>query len=52
MITFDRVSKRYGRVTAVGELSLEVASGEIVVLAGPSGCGKTTSCLLYTSRCV
>ena len=43
MITFDRVSKRYGRVTAVGELSLNVASGEIVVLAGPSGCGKTTS---------
>ena len=43
VITFDRVSKRYGRVTAVGELSLNVASGEIVVLAGPSGCGKTTS---------
>ncbi|HAW10238.1 MAG: ABC transporter ATP-binding protein [Candidatus Dormibacteria bacterium] len=43
MITFDRVSKRYGRITAVGELSLNVASGEIVVLAGPSGCGKTTS---------
>ncbi len=43
MITFERVSKRYGGVVAVGELSLEVASGEIVVLAGPSGCGKTTS---------
>jgi osmoprotectant transport system ATP-binding protein len=43
VITFDRVSKRYGRVTAVGELSLGIASGEIVVLAGPSGCGKTTS---------
>jgi osmoprotectant transport system ATP-binding protein len=43
VITFDRVSKRYGRVTAVGELSMEIASGEIVVLAGPSGCGKTTS---------
>jgi osmoprotectant transport system ATP-binding protein len=43
VITFDRVSKRYGRITAVGELSLNVASGEIVVLAGPSGCGKTTS---------
>ncbi len=43
MITFDRVSKRYGGITAVGELSLNVASGEIVVLAGPSGCGKTTS---------
>jgi osmoprotectant transport system ATP-binding protein len=43
VITFERVSKRYGGVVAVGELSLEVASGEIVVLAGPSGCGKTTS---------
>jgi osmoprotectant transport system ATP-binding protein len=43
VITFDRVSKRFGRVTAVGELSLEIAYGEIVVLAGPSGCGKTTS---------
>jgi osmoprotectant transport system ATP-binding protein len=43
VITFDRVSKRYGGITAVGELSLTVASGEIVVLAGPSGCGKTTS---------
>ncbi|MGA8016231.1 MAG: ABC transporter ATP-binding protein [Candidatus Dormiibacterota bacterium] len=43
MITFDRVGRRYGDVVAVGELSLEIASGEIVVLVGPSGCGKTTS---------
>lgn len=43
MITFDGVGKRYGDFVAVGELSLEIASGEFVVLVGPSGCGKTTS---------
>ncbi len=43
MITFDRVSKRFGEVVAVRDLSLEIASGEIVVLLGPSGCGKTTT---------
>jgi osmoprotectant transport system ATP-binding protein len=43
MITFDRVTKRYGDVDAVHELSLEVPSGEIVIFVGPSGCGKTTS---------
>ncbi len=43
MITFDRVTKRYGGVEAVRELSLEIPSHEIVVFVGPSGCGKTTS---------
>ncbi|MBJ7610243.1 MAG: ABC transporter ATP-binding protein [Candidatus Dormibacteraeota bacterium] len=43
MITFDRVTKRYGSTEAVRELSLEVPSGEIVMFVGPSGCGKTTS---------
>ena len=43
MITFDRVSKRYGEADAVRELSLEIPSGEIVIFVGPSGCGKTTS---------
>ncbi|MDQ6846216.1 MAG: ABC transporter ATP-binding protein [Candidatus Dormibacteraeota bacterium] len=43
MITFDRVTKRYGDADAVQELSLEVPSGEIVIFVGPSGCGKTTS---------
>jgi osmoprotectant transport system ATP-binding protein len=43
MITFDRVSKRYGETNAVHELSLEIPSGEIVIFVGPSGCGKTTS---------
>ncbi|MBV9101919.1 MAG: ABC transporter ATP-binding protein [Candidatus Dormibacteraeota bacterium] len=46
MITFDHVTKRYdgtGGAGAVQDLSLEIPSGEIVVLVGPSGCGKTTS---------
>ena len=43
MITFDRVVKQYGDQVAVDHLSLEIRSGETVILVGPSGCGKTTS---------
>ena len=46
MIRLDRVRKVFGSasaVPAVDELTLEVASGEVVCLVGPSGCGKTTT---------
>ena len=43
MIRLEGVTKRFGDVVAVHELSLEVAAGETCVLVGPSGCGKTTT---------
>ena len=44
MIRLERVTKRYADGTvAVGDLSLDVPRGALVVLVGPSGCGKTTT---------
>jgi putative spermidine/putrescine transport system ATP-binding protein len=37
------ITKRYGDVKAVDDLSLDIADGEFLVLLGPSGCGKTTT---------
>jgi iron(III) transport system ATP-binding protein len=37
------VSKRYGGVDAVRDLSFDAAPGELVTLIGPSGCGKSTT---------
>ena len=37
------VSKRYGEVTAVASVDLEIASGEFFTMLGPSGSGKTTT---------
>ena len=42
-VIFEQVSKRYGDVTAVADLSLEILDEEFMELLGPSGCGKTTA---------
>jgi multiple sugar transport system ATP-binding protein len=41
-IALERVSKRFGPVEVIRDLSLEIGSGEFVVFLGPSGSGKTT----------
>jgi len=42
-VRLDRVTKRFGEVTAVDDLVLGIDRGEFFSLLGPSGCGKTTS---------
>jgi sn-glycerol 3-phosphate transport system ATP-binding protein len=42
-ISVQRVSKLWGPVTAVDDVSFEVPAGALVVLLGPSGCGKSTT---------
>jgi ABC-type Fe3+/spermidine/putrescine transport system ATPase subunit len=43
MLRIDRLTRRFGDVVAVEDVSLEVAQGEFLTLLGPSGCGKTTT---------
>src|SRR5262245_56972527 len=42
-VVLDRVTKRFGDVTAVDDLSLDISDREFLVLLGPSGCGKSTA---------
>ena len=41
-VELRRVTKRYGAVTAISDLSLAVDKGSFTALLGPSGCGKLT----------
>ena len=46
-ISIRSLLKKFGELTALDQISFEVAEGEVVSILGPSGCGKTT-----TLRCV
>ena len=41
-LVFDHVTKRFGALTAVDDVSFSIKKGEFFSLLGPSGCGKTT----------
>jgi ABC-2 type transport system ATP-binding protein len=43
MLTFEKVRKCFGNITAVDGLSLEIRQGEIFGLLGPNGAGKSTT---------
>ncbi|MFO1061067.1 MAG: ABC transporter ATP-binding protein [Dongiaceae bacterium] len=48
VVRLEAVRKRFGAVTAVAEVSLEIQRGEFLTLLGPSGCGKTTTLRLIS----
>ena len=48
MIEVQHLTKRYGRVTAVDDVSFRVEKGEILGFLGPNGAGKTTTMRILT----
>ncbi|MBQ1384440.1 MAG: cell division ATP-binding protein FtsE [Firmicutes bacterium] len=42
MIRFENVTKRYDDITAIDDVSVDIADGDFVFLVGPSGAGKST----------
>lgn len=49
MLQIDGLTKKFGALTAVADLSLHVAEGEVFGFLGPNGAGKTTTVRMLTS---
>jgi len=49
-IVFDHVSKNFGSITALNDISFELEKGEFALLVGPSGAGKSTIIKLILSQ--
>ncbi len=48
MVEVQHVTKRYGSLTAVDDISFSVERGEILGFLGPNGAGKTTTMRILT----
>src|ERR687887_217202 len=42
-VTLNHITKKFGEVTAVSDLNIQIEDREFLVLVGPSGCGKSTA---------
>ncbi|MEM3629671.1 MAG: ATP-binding cassette domain-containing protein, partial [Candidatus Bathyarchaeia archaeon] len=49
IIRIINLTKKFGNLTAVDHLNLEIEEGEILGLLGPNGAGKTTTLLMLTT---
>jgi ABC-type Fe3+/spermidine/putrescine transport system ATPase subunit len=45
-ISLETLSKHFGKVVAVNDISLDIKSGEFMTFLGPSGSGKTTTLMM------
>ena len=50
MFSVEHLTKRYSRITALDDVSFEIAPGEILGYLGPNGSGKSTTIKIITSR--
>lgn len=48
MIEIEHLTKRYGDITAVSDLSIRIESGQIYGFLGPNGAGKSTTMNMMT----